>query len=81
MGALGPGAGLVAQYAEGMLVRRRGEETPLVRLDRDGHCSSGYNFPFDGEGTHLAWGCDDGTVYLCDLQEVRRRLTAMGLGW
>ncbi len=81
VGALGPGAGLVAQYAEGMLVRRRGEETPLVRLDRDGHCSSGYNFPFDGEGTHLAWGCDDGTVYLCDLQEVRRRLTAMGLGW
>jgi WD40 repeat protein len=31
--------------------------------------------------SHLAWANTDGSISLCDLEEVHRRLTELGLGW
>jgi serine/threonine protein kinase/WD40 repeat protein len=70
---------LVAEaQANGVPVYRRGGEIPLVKLKLD--------FPegppcFSPDGRRLALGNLDGTVFLCDLEEVRRRLTTIGLGW
>jgi hypothetical protein len=36
---------------------------------------------YNRAGTHLAWGNMDGTVTVCDLEEVHRRLDELGLGW
>jgi len=36
---------------------------------------------FSADGSHLAWGKVDGTVTVCDVQRVRRRLAEVGLGW
>jgi hypothetical protein len=36
---------------------------------------------FDATGQYAVWGHSDGTVRLCDLEEVRRRLSELGLGW
>jgi hypothetical protein len=32
-------------------------------------------------GTHLAWGNADGTVTVCNLREINRRLMEVGLDW
>jgi WD40 repeat protein len=36
---------------------------------------------FNSDGRFLAWGNEDGTVSVCDLQEMRQRLGALKLGW
>jgi len=36
---------------------------------------------FSPNGRTLALANPDGTVFLCDLEELRRRLTTIGLGW
>jgi WD40 repeat protein len=36
---------------------------------------------FSLDGSLLAWGNADGTVSLCDLEESRRQLSRLGLGW
>jgi WD40 repeat protein len=58
----------------------RGEDgARLVTLGFDSE--RGLWVVFDRTGNRLAWGNNDGTVTVCDLEEVRRRLTAVGLGW
>ncbi len=53
--------------------------TPLITLGIDGVAS---NFvEFDPRGTQLAWGNADGTVTVCNLEEIRDRLSRSGLQW
>ena len=40
-----------------------------------------FNPEFSRDGKLLAWGNPDGTIAVCDLPEVRRRLGQLGLGW
>jgi eukaryotic-like serine/threonine-protein kinase len=53
-------------------------EDPLVTLAGTELTS---NAAFSLDGTRLAWGNVDGTVIVCDIQQVRRRLAEVGLGW
>jgi serine/threonine protein kinase/WD40 repeat protein len=87
-GRLGPGAewwlttaaGDTSHQFFGFRLHRRGEADPLVTLGTD-TLIAGDLAVFNVSGTHVAWGNADGTVTLCDIQEVRRRLAAVGLGW
>jgi WD40 repeat protein len=57
-----------------------GKETPLLVLGLHGRPMYSA-IQFNSAGTHLAWGNEDGTVSVCDIPEVQRRLAAVGLGW
>jgi WD40 repeat protein len=59
--------------------RRDPDAAPFVRLNHDARASTGG--PFNIKGTHLTWGNVDGTVTVCDLEEIQRRLAVIGLGW
>ncbi len=80
--ALGPDGALVLRVPDsgsGFSLFREGEKAPVVTLGTESPTSS----PpvFDAFGSHTAWGNADGTVTVCDIQEVRRGLTRMGWGW
>jgi serine/threonine protein kinase/WD40 repeat protein len=66
--------------SRGMSLFRRGGGEPLVTLGIDLPITSIHQI-FSRDGRLLAWGNGDGTVTVCDLQEVRRRLADVGLGW
>jgi hypothetical protein len=36
---------------------------------------------FSPDGRHVVWGNSDGSVSVCDLDEVKRRLEKVDLGW
>ena len=61
------------------LYRRDGWE-PLVKLDAEGGPSEG-EAVFDSAGARVAWGTSYGSVIVCDIAEVQRRLADVGLGW
>jgi WD40 repeat protein len=65
----------------GLSLHRRGTERSLVTLAPNNMPSGTNGALFNVAGTHLAWGNADGTVTVCDIQEIRRRLAAVGLGW
>lgn len=82
--ALSPGAEYGSRYGfeshYKLYLYRKPGKAPLVSLGIDAEPSVvAYNF--NPSGTHLAWGNYDGTVILCDIAEVQRRLAAIGLGW
>jgi len=52
----------------------------LVNFDIDSQ-SAEHGVPFDAAGSRVAWGNKDGTVIVCDLNEVNRQLATMNLGW
>lgn len=52
---------------------------PLIDLGID--LASGGEFAFSPDGSMVAWGSHDGTVFVCRLEEVRQRLAEIGLGW
>jgi WD40 repeat protein len=59
---------------------RREDDKVLVSLgiDSEDHLA----WPqFNASETHLAWGSAGGTVFVCDIAEVQRRLAEIGLGW
>ena len=37
--------------------------------------------PFSSDGSRVAWGNDDGTATVLDIQQVQHRLAEVGLGW
>jgi WD40 repeat protein len=85
--ALGPGASyyfgrrLGYPTQNGVLLFRRGRTEPLITLGID-FSDFDSKFPqFNLAGTHLAWGNADGTVTVCDLPEINRRLKQVGLEW
>jgi hypothetical protein len=66
---------------DGVLLHRANHDLPLVRLGKDTTSSTGIRSQFRGD-RYFAWGNDDGSVFVCDIEEVGRRLNAFGLpGW
>jgi WD40 repeat protein len=62
----------------GFSLIRREDDASLLTVEtsnRSGH------YLFSKSGAHLAWGNKDGTVTVCDLKELNRRLTPLGFGW
>ena len=83
---LGPGGMLWAGFGPTEHMGTRGGysihqgKDQLVVLGIDS--SSGNHEPyFSPDGRHFAWCTADGTVFVSDLQEIRRRLKTIGLGW
>ena len=58
----------------------RGQTERVLDLDRDGKGSC-VRKQFSPSGGLFVWGNPDGTVLVCNIAEVRRRLTEIGLGW
>ena len=58
----------------------RGQAERVLDLDRDNKGSC-IRKQFSPDGSLFVWGNLDGTVNVCDIAEVRRRLTEIGLGW
>jgi hypothetical protein len=67
-------------HTYGYTLRRGSDGAALVRpgLEVRTHC---VRPEFSPNGRLVAWGNDDGTVFLCDIEEIQRRLTSIGLGW
>ena len=52
---------------------------PLITLGIDAPVS--FVVEFDPTGQRLAWGNTDGTVTVCNVEEIRERLRPVGLAW
>jgi len=50
----------------------------LLRIVLDGN---GTAVAFSPDNKHLVWGSQNGSVTVCDLVEVQRRLAGVELGW
>jgi serine/threonine protein kinase/WD40 repeat protein len=61
-------------------VHERGRDSPLVTIAAD-LTPVGTHAEFSRNGRIAAWGEADGTVSVCNLVEVQRRLAEIGLGW
>ncbi|MBI1918652.1 MAG: protein kinase [Planctomycetes bacterium] len=91
--SLGPGAEVLAVHEqtfhsianrhenEGIVLKRRKTGQALVVLAADALSLNIRSQTFNHDGSLLIWGNGDGTVTVCDLNEVQRRLTEVGLGW
>jgi serine/threonine protein kinase/WD40 repeat protein len=82
LSCLSPGArfwGGIPDAIYGCMLGRGGDKHPLVTLGIDFQVPSDTQFSDDGR--LLAWGNADGTVMVCDHQEVQRHLAEVGLGW
>ena len=63
-------------------IYERNRGVAVLRIAVDGPEISPYpQFSPDLAGRHVAWGNQDGSVSVADLEELRRRLNAFGLGW
>jgi WD40 repeat protein len=62
----------------GLELFRREDGKLLVHLGIDKEVIA---WAFHPAGTHFAWGNADGSVMVCDIAEVQRRLASVGLGW
>jgi len=83
LGCLSPGArfwGAQGGDGYGFSLGRWGENRPLVTLGIDSQVFAMLK-PFSDDGRLVAWGNTDGTVHVCDIHEVQRRLAAVELGW
>ncbi|MGO9114458.1 MAG: protein kinase domain-containing protein [Thermoguttaceae bacterium] len=65
---------------QGVSLFRGGEKEAVVVFDIDSRVQSA-QIQFDATGTLFAWGRTDGTVAVCNIPEVRRRLAELGLDW
>jgi hypothetical protein len=79
--SLSPGANCwVSGYPPpGVTLARRQDGKRLLAVDIDGGGSC--VGPFSADGTRWTWGHADGSVTVCDIPAVQRRLAAIGLGW
>jgi WD40 repeat protein len=62
-------------------VHELGRDTPLLTIAADAMTISGNRSEFSRDGRIVTWCNLDGTVSVCDLVEVQRRLAEIGLGW
>jgi hypothetical protein len=69
-----------SEQPPGISLFERGYDKRLVRILLSGS-PIGIHAEFSLDGRHVAWGNPDGTVTLCDLVELQRRLAEVGLGW
>lgn len=82
--AISPGARYGSSFGilsgSGCYLYRKDDKAPLVTLGIDAQPSV-VDYGFNAAGTHLAWGNRDGSVIVCDINNVQRRLASIGLGW
>ena len=86
--ALGPGGRkywvlskvIYPKGMEQLALTHPNDKTPLVTFNIDEQPIS-LMASFSMSGNYLAWGNGNGTVTVCDLEQVRARLAALGLGW
>jgi WD40 repeat protein len=64
----------------GYLLFRDGSSSSLVTLGIDSSAASPC-IQFNLAGSHLAWANADGSVSVCDLERIRKKLAEVGLGW
>ena len=64
----------------GVSLFERGRAGRMVKILVTGSTVSTYA-EFSPDGLHVAWGNPDGTVSLCDLPEIQRRLAEVRMGW
>jgi hypothetical protein len=64
-----------------IVLRERERPAPLLRVARDVEVAGAEGIKFSPDGNQIVWGNEDGTVTICDLNEVQRRLAEFGLGW
>jgi hypothetical protein len=62
----------------GCYLFHNGRSEPVVNLSPDAGATG---VAFDRTGKLMVWGGRDGAVVVCDIDEVRRRLNNLGLGW
>ena len=67
-------------HASGYALGRPDDAEPLVVLGIDTEPVS-VRSEFAHDGRYLAWGSLDGAATLVNLEEVRRNLAELGLGW
>jgi eukaryotic-like serine/threonine-protein kinase len=67
------------ERSRGFAVYRRSEKAPFVTLGIDRAAVAPPIFSPDGK--RLAWPNEDGTVSICDLEELRRKLAQAKLAW
>lgn len=60
---------------------RTGDERPLVVMGLEEEVAYCYQQQFSRDGRLLAWPIRDGLIYVAKIQEVRRQLARLGLGW
>jgi hypothetical protein len=81
--ALGPGAAswcVRAEDGRSFTLHRPGANAPLVALGIDALHTTGRAL-YSRQGDLVVWGDADGSVTVCDLHEVQKRLAEVGLGW
>lgn len=85
---LGPGSTFwVSTHGEskdepgGLRFFERGHDQYRFTFAFDTFVSSHLSFEFTPDGSHFTWGNNDGSVSVCDLREIQRRLSEVTLGW
>jgi len=64
-----------------IVLSEQNRPAPLLRVVRDLEVTGAEGIKFSPDGLYIAWGNQDGTVTICDLNEVQRRLAGVGLAW
>jgi len=79
--ALGPGGSywVSSLPPPGMTLVRRQDARPLFAIGIEGEVAG--DQAFSPDGTRWACGHADGSVTVCDIPAVQRRLADLGLGW
>jgi hypothetical protein len=62
-------------------LHERGRTDPLLQVVLDVAAGAPNNSQFTPDGRFVVWGRLDGTVTVCDLIAVNRRLSEIGIGW
>jgi WD40 repeat protein len=68
-------------HPNALALYRRRDRALLLHLGLDAAWNVMRGTAFNAAETHLAWGNGDGSVDVCDLAEIQRRLAQVGLGW
>jgi hypothetical protein len=79
---LSPGATFGGGHGDpgGFALYRRADEIPVVTMGINVRATS-MHMQFSADGKLAAWGNIDGSVYVANIEEVRRQLANYGLNW
>ena len=67
--------------AGGITFHERGRASPSSRLPPEIMPGPPAGASFSPDGVYATWGNSDGTVAVCNLTELGRRLGEAGMGW
>jgi len=65
----------------GFSLFEQGHDHYRFKFGFDAFPASPLSFQFSTDGSHLTWGNTDGSVSVCNLKEIQRRLSDVKLGW